>query len=111
MMVPKTSTSLITLPAKAGPSRAVENVAIERASKSIVIDAVDDVIRLLPPKHKTVMKLRYGRHMTYRRIAKEMNTTKSTVNRRVDFIRSFLRSKLCQLDIDISPLLRDKTAQ
>jgi RNA polymerase sigma factor (sigma-70 family) len=107
-MEPKTTSSFIELPARPEPSRAVEDVAVKRASISVVLDAVESALQGLPSDLRYIVKLRYEKQMTYRRIAKTLHTTKSSIHRKVDIIRKSFRSSLSQVDVDIRRLLRDK---
>jgi len=108
LMEPKTTSSFIKLPVRNEPSRAVEYIAIKRASISVVLDAVESALQGFPPGLRYIVKLRYEKRMTYRRIAKTLDTTKSSIHRKVDIIRKSFRTSLAQVDVDIRCLLRDK---
>ncbi len=87
--LPKSSASVVVVCFNRQPrlGRPVEQVAIKRATLSLVLDAVRRAIEHLPRDHKNVYRLKYRVGLTHERIAKRLYMHKDTVQNKVHDIR------------------------
>lgn len=97
LLEPKTSTSIVLLPVVRSWGSAVERVAIERAALSTVLDVVEQSLNSLPPDLRKVARMKYEQKMSHFQIAKCLNWSKKTIDRRVNQIRQAVAGNLMVL--------------
>ncbi len=89
-MEPPISRSIVPLSPtgpRGGESDPVQDLAVRRATISIVVDAVERAIASLRPEERRIYRLKYRNLATRRHMARMVFVSESTLDRRIERIR------------------------
>ncbi len=103
LLEPKTSTSVVTLPASRTPGDPVGSIAASKATMTFVLDVVEQTISTLPEEMQQVTERKWGRLETHRAIAEGIGYSEKTVERRVERIRVIVKNALETLGEGVLP--------
>ena len=77
-----------------GGSSQVESVAINRATITLVLDAVERAVKHLPPDCRKIYRMKYRAGMRHWQIARKAYLGERTVQRKVEIIRDAVCQRL-----------------
>lgn len=89
------STSVVVLThRRTGHGSAVERFAIERATITMVLDAVERAVRYLHPECRRVYRMKYVAGYRNSQIARRLFISRRTLQRRLDTVRETVAQEL-----------------